>query len=108
MFCASSVFALVSASRFVYLFEMGSLGVQFHRLFISPQKFAIDKDNWVKDDWNDLISFFIIGVTVLVVAVPEGLPLAVTIALAYSVKKMMKDNNLVRLVSFAFQVLGKI
>lgn len=30
------------------------------------------------------------------VAVPEGLPLAVTIALAYSVKKMMKDNNLVR------------
>ncbi|KAM9375447.1 plasma membrane calcium-transporting ATPase 1-like isoform 2-T2 [Pholidichthys leucotaenia] len=43
-----------------------------------------------------LVKFFIIGVTVLVVAVPEGLPLAVTIALAYSVKKMMKDNNLVR------------
>ncbi|ETE60239.1 Plasma membrane calcium-transporting ATPase 2, partial [Ophiophagus hannah] len=41
-------------------------------------------------------TFFIIGVTVLVVAVPEGLPLAVTISLAYSVKKMMKDNNLVR------------
>lgn len=38
----------------------------------------------------------IIGVTVLVVAVPEGLPLAVTLALAYSVRKMMKDNNLVR------------
>jgi len=32
----------------------------------------------------------------LVVAVPEGLPLAVTLSLAYSVKKMMKDNNLVR------------
>ncbi|KAM7382295.1 hypothetical protein PAMA_012922 [Pampus argenteus] len=43
-----------------------------------------------------LVNFIIIGVTVLVVAVPEGLPLAVTIALAYSVKKMMKDNNLVR------------
>ncbi|XP_062276415.1 plasma membrane calcium-transporting ATPase 1-like isoform X5 [Scomber scombrus] len=43
-----------------------------------------------------LVKFFIIGVTVLVVAVPEGLPLAVTISLAYSVKKMMKDNNLVR------------
>ena len=38
----------------------------------------------------------IIGVTVLVVAVPEGLPLAVTIALAYSVMKMLRDNNLVR------------
>ncbi|CAH1266562.1 ATP2B2 [Branchiostoma lanceolatum] len=51
--------------------------------------------------WNNyyiqfFVKFFIIGVTVLVVAVPEGLPLAVTIALAYSVKKMMKDNNLVR------------
>jgi magnesium-transporting ATPase (P-type) len=29
-------------------------------------------------------------VTIIVVAVPEGLPLAVTIALAYSMKKMMK------------------
>ena len=57
----------------------------------------------MREDWNELIAFFIIGVTVLVVAVPEGLPLAVTIALAYSVKKMMKDNNLVRFewVSFA-------
>ncbi|VDL19868.1 unnamed protein product [Hymenolepis diminuta] len=45
---------------------------------------------------KQLIQFFIIGVTILVVAVPEGLPLAVTLSLAYSVKKMMKDNNLVR------------
>ncbi|XP_066477494.1 plasma membrane calcium-transporting ATPase 1-like [Tiliqua scincoides] len=43
-----------------------------------------------------IVRYFIIGVTILVVAVPEGLPLAVTISLAYSVKKMMKDNNLVR------------
>lgn len=42
------------------------------------------------------VSFIIIGITVLVVAVPEGLPLAVTLSLAYSVKKMMHDNNLVR------------
>ena len=33
-----------------------------------------------------LVNYFIIGVTVLVVSVPEGLPLAVTISLAYSVK----------------------
>ncbi|XP_050710022.1 plasma membrane calcium-transporting ATPase 2-like isoform X2 [Eriocheir sinensis] len=45
---------------------------------------------------NSFLHFFIVGVTVLVVAVPEGLPLAVTISLAFSVKKMMKDNNLVR------------
>ena len=30
------------------------------------------------------------------VAIPEGLPLSVVISLAYSVKKMLKDNNLVR------------
>ena len=41
-------------------------------------------------DLKRMIHFLIIGVTVLVVAVPEGLPLAVTISLAYSVKKMMK------------------
>lgn len=35
------------------------------------------------------VKFFIIGVTVLVVAVPEGLPLAVTISLAYSVKVLV-------------------
>lgn len=36
------------------------------------------------------------GVTIIVVAVPEGLPLAVTIALAYSVNKMKDENNLVK------------
>uniref|UniRef100_A0A8C5R7L7 Calcium-transporting ATPase n=1 Tax=Leptobrachium leishanense TaxID=445787 RepID=A0A8C5R7L7_9ANUR len=40
------------------------------------------------------VKFFIIGVTVLVVAVPEGLPLAVTISLAYSVKPPDKDGAL--------------
>jgi hypothetical protein len=37
-----------------------------------------------------LVEFFLYAVTIVVVAVPEGLPLAVTIALAYSMKKMMK------------------
>jgi P-type Ca2+ transporter type 2B len=48
--------------------------------------------------WSELLSFLIVGITVLVVAVPEGLPLAITISLAYSVKKMMVDHNLVRCV----------
>merc|ERR1719209_712904 len=45
---------------------------------------------------KDIINRLMIGITILVVAIPEGLPLAVTISLAYSVKKMMADNNLVR------------
>jgi len=60
------------------------------------QTFWVDGKPWHDYYYNHFIHFFIIGVTVLVVAVPEGLPLAVTISLAYSVKKMMKDNNLVR------------
>uniref|UniRef100_A0A3B3QB14 Calcium-transporting ATPase n=1 Tax=Paramormyrops kingsleyae TaxID=1676925 RepID=A0A3B3QB14_9TELE len=64
------------------------------------ETFWVQDRSWVKDCTpiyiQFFVKFFIIGVTVLVVAVPEGLPLAVTISLAYSVKKMMKDNNLVR------------
>jgi len=43
-----------------------------------------------------IVDFFITAVTIIVVAVPEGLPLAVTISLAYSMKQMFEDKNLVR------------
>eukprot|EP00238_Polyblepharides_amylifera_P013083 CAMPEP_0196599016 /NCGR_PEP_ID=MMETSP1081-20130531/94632_1 /TAXON_ID=36882 /ORGANISM="Pyramimonas amylifera, Strain CCMP720" /LENGTH=1165 /DNA_ID=CAMNT_0041924757 /DNA_START=173 /DNA_END=3670 /DNA_ORIENTATION=- len=43
-----------------------------------------------------LVEYFAIAVTIVVVAVPEGLPLAVTLSLAYSMKQMMADNALVR------------
>ena len=45
---------------------------------------------------KQIVSYVILGITIIVVAVPEGLPLAVTIALAYSVGKMKDKNNLVR------------
>ncbi|KAK9867201.1 hypothetical protein WJX84_002696, partial [Apatococcus fuscideae] len=51
------------------------------------------------------LSFFIFGITIVVVAVPEGLPLAVTISLAYSMRKMMKDNNFVRVLA-ACETMG--
>lgn len=50
-------------------------------------------------DWaylSDYLHFLITSITILVVAVPEGLPLAVTLSLAFSVKQMLKENNLVR------------
>ena len=43
-----------------------------------------------------VINACIVAITIIVVAVPEGLPLAVTISLAYSVNQMRKENNLVR------------
>lgn len=48
--------------------------------------FVIDKHTWKNSYASNLVRHLIIGVTVLVVAVPEGLPLAVTLSLAYSVK----------------------
>ena len=45
---------------------------------------------------NVMVNYLILSITIIVVAVPEGLPLAVTISLAYSVKKMLKEKNLVR------------
>ena len=48
--------------------------------------FVVDNKPWHMDYLQQFIKYFIIGVTVLVVAVPEGLPLAVTLALAYSVR----------------------
>jgi len=49
-----------------------------------------------KSLWNHALDAFIIGVTIVVVAVPEGLPLAVTISLAFSTQKMLADQNLIR------------
>ena len=53
-------------------------------------------DGSLKDYIEEWLSYLIIGVTVVVVAVPEGLPLAVMISLAYSVKKMLIDQNFVK------------
>ena len=49
-----------------------------------------------KEEKTKLIQYLVLGITVLAVAVPEGLPLAVTLALAYSSNKMMKEQNLVK------------
>ena len=43
-----------------------------------------------------LLQSLMIAVTLIVVAVPEGLPMAVTLSLAYSMRRMLKTNNLVR------------
>lgn len=51
---------------------------------------------WSGDDALHLLEFFAIAVTIVVVAVPEGLPLAVTLSLAFAMKKMMNDKALVR------------
>ncbi|KAI4388660.1 hypothetical protein MLD38_000970 [Melastoma candidum] len=52
--------------------------------------------SWSGDEAMQLLEYFAVAVTIVVVAVPEGLPLAVTLSLAFAMKKMMNDKALVR------------
>lgn len=50
--------------------------------------YLVKKEPFRTSDISQFVNFIIVGVTVLVIAVPEGLPLAITLALTYSVKKV--------------------
>ena len=53
--------------------------------------------SWVSVDVaGRILQYFMVAVTLIVVAVPEGLPMSVTLSLALSMRKMLKTNNLVR------------
>ncbi|XP_039155490.1 putative calcium-transporting ATPase 13, plasma membrane-type [Eucalyptus grandis] len=54
---------------------------------------------------NSVVSIIAAAVTIVVVAIPEGLPLAVTLTLAYSMKRMMADQAMVRKLS-ACETMG--
>lgn len=62
----------------------------------SLETFYRDGETWRAAYMQEYLSYFILSTTVLVVAIPEGLPLAVAIALAHSVRQMLTENNLVR------------
>jgi len=63
-----------------------------------------NNDDYVNVD-KEILNAFTLAVTIIVVAVPEGLPLAVTISLAYSMHKMMDDQNFVRVLA-ACETMG--
>lgn len=54
-----------------------------------------------------ILQYFMVAVTLIVVAVPEGLPMSVTLSLALSMRKMLKTNNLVRKMH-ACETMGAI
>ncbi|KAF2664885.1 calcium-translocating P-type ATPase [Microthyrium microscopicum] len=87
-----------------YIAKLGSAAglLLFIVLFIeylTRLKNPTDPDGTARDAKSkaqDFVRILIVAVTIVVVAVPEGLPLAVTLALAFATKRMTKDNNLVR------------
>ncbi|KAL3647824.1 putative calcium-transporting ATPase 13, plasma membrane-type [Castilleja foliolosa] len=64
---------------------------------------GVDQD--LNDVFNSVLRIISMAVTIVVVAIPEGLPLAVTLTLAYSMKRMMADQAMVRKLS-ACETMG--
>ncbi|KAL4166621.1 hypothetical protein KRP22_013876 [Phytophthora ramorum] len=83
---------------------LGKMGVVIATLIfvVLCARFSIEtfvqepRQSWEAAYLRDYLSYFILATTILVVAIPEGLPLAVAIALAYAVRRMLRGRSLVR------------
>lgn len=92
---------------------IGKIGLGFAVLtfVVLTARFLLEKalrneiTDWSSADALILLNYFAIAVTIIVVAVPEGLPLAVTLSLAFAMKKLMNDWALVRHLS-ACETMG--
>lgn len=92
---------------------IGKVGLGFALLtfLVLTGRFLLEKiahhniTQWGLDDASKLLNFFATAVIIIVVAVPEGLPLAVTLSLAFAMKKLMNDKALVRHLS-ACETMG--
>ncbi|KFY51542.1 hypothetical protein V497_09054 [Pseudogymnoascus sp. VKM F-4516 (FW-969)] len=90
-----------------YIAKLGGAAglLLFVVLFIKFLAQLPHNDGTASEKGQQFLSIFIVTVTIIVVAVPEGLPLAVTLALAFATTRMLKDNNLVRHLK-ACEVMG--
>ncbi|KAG1460587.1 hypothetical protein G6F56_005917 [Rhizopus delemar] len=88
-------------------FGFVAAGLMFIVLLIKMFALSYMNHHWISTSelLSTLVSIVIQAITVIVVAVPEGLPMAVTMALAFATTEMLKDNNLVRHLS-ACETMG--
>lgn len=92
---------------------IGKIGLLFAVLtfLVLTVRFIVEKamrnelSSWSSSDALSMLDYFATAVTIIVVAVPEGLPLAVTLSLAFAMKKLMEDKALVRHLS-ACETMG--
>ncbi|CAG9318953.1 unnamed protein product [Blepharisma stoltei] len=87
-----------------------AIAISFTSVFVLYIRFFIElgvgTTTWDTDDGiRTLIEFVVEGIIILVVSIPEGLPLTVTLTLAYAVKKMQQDHNLVKKIR-ACEIMG--
>uniref|UniRef100_A0A2P2M5Q6 Calcium-transporting ATPase n=1 Tax=Rhizophora mucronata TaxID=61149 RepID=A0A2P2M5Q6_RHIMU len=92
---------------------IGKIGLAFAVLtflvltirFLAEKALRKEFTSWSSSDALTLLDYFAIAITIIVVAVPEGLPLAVTLSLAFAMKKLMNEKALVRHLS-ACETMG--
>jgi Ca2+-transporting ATPase len=92
---------------------IGKIGLMFATLtfvvlmvrFLIEKGLTVGLSKWYSTDALTIVNYFATAVTIIVVAVPEGLPLAVTLSLAFAMKKLMNDKALVRHLS-ACETMG--
>lgn len=99
--------ALLTIHILLLRFFIESLRDRSEDLFGGEKIPTIDtpQSRFILDYLKLWIGYVIIGVAIIVVAVPEGLPLAVMISLAYSIERMLKDNNDVKRLS-SCEIMG--
>lgn len=89
------------------------IGVVFFAVALSVGYLAFGIDPLNRIAWpsveslGHILNYFMIAVTMIVVAVPEGLPMSVTLSLALNMRRMLKSNNLVRKMH-ACETMGAI
>lgn len=67
----------------------------------------ITEDSFEKEHIKEILNLIIVSITVNIIAVPYGFPLALTLCLAFTVKRMLKDNILVRKI-VTCEIMGGI
>lgn len=82
--------------RLVLLIGNFGIGAAVLTFLASMIRWIADSAKSGKWDGTLVLEFLINAVTIVVVAIPEGLPLAITLGLAFAMRKMMADQNLVR------------
>lgn len=82
-------------AKHIGYFGLAGASVTFFALLILWLINMLD-DGFEAGNLTQILDYFIIAIAIIVMAIPEGLPLAVTLSLAFSVQKMMQDKNLVR------------
>lgn len=84
--------------RFNVLIKYSAAGLLFFVLLFRFLAQLSDNTASAAVKGSQFLNILIVAITVIVVAVPEGLPLAVTLALAFATTRMLKENNLVRVL----------